>query len=337
MILSDNDEDAYVYQRKFIAQVLQGRGKSRVMLSIYSAAFQAGKGAFFIDFLGKALGKYHYVPTTTLTGDDGLLGRFNANFMGKLLHVLDENAPFVGNKAAHGRLRSWLVAKTVEYKACHHQPVVMNDFANLMGLTNDNRSMRVEKNGDARNAVIAINEAYSLHAAETNVVFEGEPMTIERRLEYFTQLYEAINDPSVAAAFLFEMLAEDCETFDFQGKIPKNEFRADLAEASNDLAWQDEFLDAWESGSAWWREDAIATSDMGDDFTSSEVCKLSTDGPVAGKDLFKAVTAWAKREGSASATSQCYSQPQLGLALRAVIPSRITKTKRNSGMFYQLV
>ena len=164
-------------------------------------------------------------------------------------------------------------------------------------------------------------------------------MTEGRRLEYFTKLYEAINDDQVQKAFLYEMLAEDCEKFDFQGKIPNNEFREDLADAANDAAWQDEFLTQWSNGDAWWQEDAVVTSEYGNDaeYVHKKVHRLSTNEPVTGGQLFKAISAWAKRAENAGATSQCYSQQQLGLVLRALIPSKITKRKSHGNMCYQVV
>ncbi len=104
----------------------------------------------------------------------------------------------------------------------------MNDYANLVALTNDPLSTRVESNGDARNAAIECDDCYSMHAAETGAIYDGVAMSVEGRRAYLVQLFEGIKDPLVQAAFHHEMVNEECAKYDFQGNIPKNEFRATL-------------------------------------------------------------------------------------------------------------
>ena len=57
------------------------------------------------------------VPTAAIDSDNGLLGRFNWEYQGKLLITLDENGEFVHNKKGQGHLRSWLCAKQQGYIA----------------------------------------------------------------------------------------------------------------------------------------------------------------------------------------------------------------------------
>ena len=83
------------------------------------------------------------VPTAEIDSENGLLGRFNWDYQGKLLHCLDENGEFVHNKKSHGRLRSWLCAKQQDYKKECFSPITMGDYVNLCALTNVLLSMRV--------------------------------------------------------------------------------------------------------------------------------------------------------------------------------------------------
>ena len=118
------------------------------------------------------------VPTAAIDSDNGLLGRFNWDYQGKLLITLDENGEFVHNKKGQGHLRSWLCAKQQDYKKECCSPITMGDYANLCALTNELLSMRVEKNGDARIAVFPVDERYSKNHAEKELEVGGEPMAV---------------------------------------------------------------------------------------------------------------------------------------------------------------
>jgi len=122
----------------------------------------------------------------------------------------------------------------------------------LIALTNDLMSMRVEHKGDARSAPIHINEGYSMASAEAGEIVDGEPMTVERRAQYFKDganymLSEEIG-VHVQRAFLHKMLQIDLTDYDFQSNIPKNDLRAQLSDVADEDAYLDDFVDAWAAG-----------------------------------------------------------------------------------------
>ena len=251
-VIANGDEPTYIFVRNVIAHIFQCRGKLRIFLQIYSVFQQAGKGIFFDDFLGAILGDNHHKPTAGLCDDEGLLGKFNWTHHSKLLILLDENGEFVFNRSAHGKLRTWLSAKRVAYTQKNCTAVEMNDYACLIALTNDLMSMRVEHKGDARSAPIHINEGYSMASAEAGEIVDGEPMTVERRAQYFKDganymLSEEIG-VHVQRAFLHKMLQIDLTDYDFQSNIPKNDLRAQLSDVADEDAYLDDFVDAWAAG-----------------------------------------------------------------------------------------
>ena len=83
---------------------------------------------------------------------------------------------------------------------------------------------------------------------------DGEPMTTQRRRAYFTELYEAINDPLTIAAFTHELLNEECADFDFQD-IPETDIRLQLKEVYDEKPWVRNFLYAWTNSEVHWHED----------------------------------------------------------------------------------
>jgi hypothetical protein len=293
------------------------------MLTLYSETFQAGKGAFYDDFMREIMGKYFYKPSAPIDSEEGLLGRFNWHFQGRLLVLLDENGEFVTKKKQHGRLRSWFVTQQMDYKQCNFQPVTMSDHSNLVALTNELLSLRVESRGDARNAVIAISEDYSKYACEEGRVVEGEPMTHERRNRYFRELYEAIHDPLVQGAFVHEMMAEECAGYDFQAQIPHTELRETMQEVSDDNAWVDQFLTAWREGGL--------SAPEGVGYSSAETV-------YEVNQLFTELMQWAERDAyGPDARRAVRNVWQVGIRFRsACMSGRLEKRKSHGRLLYQL-
>jgi len=114
-VICNNNEQVYIFVRNVLAHILQRRGKLRCFLQLYSKEQQTGKGIFFDDFLKRILGANFYKPSAQLCADEGLLGKFNYSHHSRLLILLDENAPFVFNKAGHGQLRTWLSSERYTY------------------------------------------------------------------------------------------------------------------------------------------------------------------------------------------------------------------------------
>ncbi len=211
----------------------------------------------------------------------------------------------------------------------HRQPIRLNDYANPVALTNDPLSTRVESNGDARNAVIECDGRYSLHSAETGAIHDGVAMSVESRRAYLVQLYEGINDPLVQAAFHHEMVNEECAKYDFQGNIPKNEFRATLQKVANERIWLTQFMDAWAARSIWWEFEKAPG------IMETIYLEVGRDNSVS--DIYKGLTTWATKTGSTLAISQCRNAQQLGLRFRDPIKKgRIIKRKSHGAMMYSL-
>ena len=248
-IIANGHEPSYIFIRNTIAHILQCRGKLRTFLQIYSKEQQCGKGIFFDNFLGSILGANFYKPTSGLSDDEGLLGKFNWLHHSKMLILLDENGEFMFDRRGHAKLRTWLSSNRVTFTQKGCMGVEMNDFACLIALTNEIMSIRVEARGDARSVPIAINEGYSLASAEAGSIVDGAPMTIDRRKQYFRDGAKYLLSPEIGTfvqrAFLGEMLQVDLSEYDFQSNIPNNDLRASLAYVADEDSYLDEFVEAW--------------------------------------------------------------------------------------------
>ena len=336
VILASDDNATYNFLRKYYAYVIQGRGKTRIFLVFFSLYFQTGKGALTIDFIGnKILGKYHYAPKAQLDDPNGLLGRFNWPYREKLLITMDEMGGMMFNKKAIGNLRAWLCADVTDFKKEGSPPVRMNDYANLQANTNTVLAMNVEV-GDARNVVIHVDERYSLHAAENGWVVEGTPMTVERRRDYFNDLYEAINDPLCQAAFAHDMHTEDCATFDFQSNIPENDLRDSLKEVHDDSSWMERFLAAWAAGEVSYRPH-LPHQEEGEYGPPPKRIALTRDVEYEAPDLFDAIKDWASSARIDYLELNCRSSRNVGTKLTGAVKNRVVEKRRSNGKtFYKL-
>ena len=251
-VICNNNEQVYTFVRNVLAHILQRRGKLRCFLQLYSKEQQTGKGIFFDDFLKRILGANFYKPSAQLCADEGLLGKFNYSHHSRLLILLDENAPFVFNKAGHGQLRTWLSSERYTYTQKNHTGMEMNDYATLISLTNELLSIRSEGRGDGRSVPIQVFEGYSKLAASEGWLVDGSPMTNDRRDEYFGNFGECALDGEnanfVQSAFLYEMLQIDLSRYHFQSNIPETNLRAEMSAVADEDQFVDQFCDAWEAG-----------------------------------------------------------------------------------------
>ena len=166
--------------------------------------------------MSEVLGKYFYAPNCGLDEPNGLLGRFTYPYMNKLLICADELGEMIFNKKGRSDLRCWLTRTKGEYKKECCSPVYIEDHSNLVANTNEILAAHTESEGDCRNAIFMIDERYTKHGAEKGLIVDGDPMAMQRRKLYFTELFEATNDPLTIAAFTHELLNEECADFDFQ-------------------------------------------------------------------------------------------------------------------------
>ena len=315
VILSNGDEAPCNFLRKFLAFVIQGRGKTRMFLQFWSEGFQGGKGALNAGFLGEILGKYHYVPTAhAIDSPNGLVGRFNWPYQRKLCVVLDEMGHVIFNKKAIGDMRAFLCAEQVDYKQEGKAPVAMRDYAYVIANTNVALAINVESNGDAQNAVFPIDERYTKEYAGKGYIVEGEPMTFERKSSYFSELYEAFDDPAVQSAFVHEMNAEECAAFNFQANIPRNELRESLAEANDDRSWRGRFLGDWRAGRIAIRERTVGINTGSYDTEErTEKDYIKADEECEAPKLFQFVKLGAREENVDENELNCRDHRQFGL------------------------
>ena len=90
---------------------------------------------------------------------------------------------------------------------------------------------------------------------------DGEPMTLERRSEYFRDGVKYMLSPEIGhfvqRAFLYEMQNTDLSEYDFQANIPGNDLRAQLSCVADEDAYLDEFVQAWSDRALyyWYRDE----------------------------------------------------------------------------------
>ena len=312
-IIANGHEPSYIFIRNTIAHILQCRGKLRTFLQIYSKEQQCGKGIFFDNFLGSILGDNFYKPTSGMCDDEGLLGKFNWLHHSKMLILLDENGEFMFDRRGHAKLRTWLSSNRVTYTQKGCMGVEMNDFACLIALTNEIMSIRVEARGDARSVPMAINEGYSLASAEAGSIVDGEPMTIDRRKQYFRDGAKYLLSSEIGAfvqrAFLGEMLQVDLSEYDFQSNIPNNDLRASLAYVGDEDSYLDEFVEAWSNNELYYtyRDEDIYL------LPNERNSLCTTPKWYKFKDVWLAFVAWSSN--THSDVHNCRNDKQLALKL----------------------
>ena len=186
--------------------------KFGIVLAFYSQYQQCGKGFVFDaapkGFMAKLMdNKYHH-HSERLSSGSGLLGNFNWSHRNKLLTYLDENGEFAHKIEANSAFLSYLSNPKWSWVEKNCTPIEMADYNMIVMCSNDKKLIRQVKGG-ARNFAIESSSKYSKHYADENI----DGMTPQIRAEYFGTLANAMNNPLVQQAFVFDMETRDLSKY----------------------------------------------------------------------------------------------------------------------------
>eukprot|EP01040_Poterioochromonas_malhamensis_P006985 gene6985-7535_t len=174
----------------------------------------AGKDLLY-EFIENMVGEAYTFNVDKL---DGIVGKFNSTFGGKILGVVNETDP-VDSQMRRDNIKYVVTAKKVEIEGKHKDPVKTNNCCRLMFFANRLTAFPIEK-GSRRPFII--------YCSEEKLV---EKIGAKANKKYFDRLGEVINDKDVQKAFYNELMEIDVDNFNFR-EIDKSILHKQLEEVA---------------------------------------------------------------------------------------------------------
>lgn len=204
-ILCNDDIAGYTYFYKWLAQIVQQPDVLPGIAIVFISGQGSGKNTFFDWFGNKILGNEYYTTTSNI---EYIMGRFAQGLRNKFLVNLDETK---GKEtfANSDRLKSLITAPIIQYEKKGFDPIDFNNYCRFIFTTNNSTPVKVE-NDDRR-----------------FVVFECSDDKKNNK-EYFTKLYQWINNPINAKAFYNYLMTIDITTVDWVNDRPKTKIYEEL-------------------------------------------------------------------------------------------------------------
>lgn len=210
-LLCNGDETTALYIHKYMATILQRKGKTGVAM-VFVSQPGTGKGMYINQFIGeKILGNQAYLQVSDV---DKIMGRFNSCARGKVLINLDEVTDRGLAYSLSDKFKSYITEPYQVFEAKGRDADREPDFANYVITTNNSTPVKVEK-GDRRYFVVEC----------------AEPPD----KEYFDRLASAIQDPKVALRYTQFLHSQNLSNFHPQRDRPITEIYKDMADRSKPI------------------------------------------------------------------------------------------------------
>jgi hypothetical protein len=222
-IICRGDDANFQYLMTLIAHIFQRPGEKTGAAIVVRGKKGTGKSLIFDVFLNKLLQQY----AQTIANRTQIVGQFNAHLFGKLYVCLEE-AVWAGDMAGEGVLKHLLTGENITYEFKGMMPFQGSNYTRVAFLSNE--EWVVPATYDERRFFI-------ISPSEEKV---GDK-------EYFVKLAEAVADPDVQAAFLYDMLNTEVDDWNvlrfppntkwlkeqvIQSTPPEDEFFLDLIRAN---------------------------------------------------------------------------------------------------------
>jgi len=200
-VIADGDVGLYRYLILYLAHMLQRpEDKPGVVIAMLGGQ-GTGKGSAL------RLVERIWSSSTLLVSDvDHVIGRFNAALEGNYAICMDE-AMFAGDKRAMDRLKSLVTEPTITIEQKQQPRRSIESFHRFFTTTNHAHFAHVE--ADDRRFVF-------FHVSDRRQEDAG----------YWKQVHQAINDPVVISAMVFDLERYDLTNFDVR-QCPRNEAHMD--------------------------------------------------------------------------------------------------------------
>ena len=200
-VIAGGDMGLYRYLILYLAHMLQRpQDKPGVVIAMLGGQ-GTGKGSA-LQILDRI-----WSSSTLLVSDvDHVIGRFNAALEGNYVICMDE-AMFAGDKRAMDRLKSLVTEPTITIEQKQQPRRSIESYHRFFTATNHAHFAHVEP--DDRRFVF-------FHVSDKR---QGD-------LTYWKQVHQAINDPAVISAMVYDLQRYDLANFDVRQR-PKNEAHMD--------------------------------------------------------------------------------------------------------------
>lgn len=200
-VIADGDIGLYRYLTLFLAHMLQKPQDKPGMVIAMLGGQGTGKGSAL------RIVERIWSSSTLLVSDvDHVIGRFNAVLEGNYAICMDE-AMFAGDKRAMDRLKSLVTEPTITIEQKQQPRRSIESFHRFFTTTNHAHFAHVE--ADDRRFVF-------FHVSDKR---QGD-------LTYWRQVHQAINEPAVISAMVYDLERYDLTNFDVRQR-PRNEAHMD--------------------------------------------------------------------------------------------------------------
>lgn len=199
-VICRGNEEYYQFVLTWIAHIFQHPGEKAGSALVLKGKKGTGKSIIFDVFLNKLLRQY----SMTISNSKQIVGQFNAHLFGKLYICLEE-AVWAGDKDGEGVLKNLISDEQVSYEFKGMTPFMGTNYSRVVFLSNE--SWVVPASIDERRYF----------------VLSPSDERINDRA-YFNRLRDAVYDPAVQAAFMYDMLYTEIGNFDILRSPPRTEW-----------------------------------------------------------------------------------------------------------------
>lgn len=207
VICRGNDE-YFQFVMTWIAHIFQRPGEKTGAAIVLRGKKGTGKSIIFDKFMNYLLNQY----AMTIANSKQIVGQFNAHLFGKLFVCLEE-AVWAGDSSGEGVLKHLLTGENMTYEFKGLTSFKGTNYTRVAFLSNE--EWVVPATYDERRFCI-------LSPSEDKV---GDK-------EYFQALGDAVNDPTVQAAFIYDMINTEVEDFNILRFPPRTKWLEDQIETT---------------------------------------------------------------------------------------------------------
>jgi hypothetical protein len=200
-VIADGDIGLYRYLVLFLAHMLQKPEEKPGVVMAMLGGQGTGKGSAL-----RIVEQIWSSSTLLVSNVDHVIGRFNAALEGNYAICMDE-AMFAGDKKAMDRLKSLVTEPTISTEQKNQPRRSIESYHRFFATTNHAHFAHVE--ADDRRFVF-------FHVSDRR---QGD-------LAYWKQVHQAINDPAVISAMVYDLKRYDLTNFNVRQR-PKNETHMD--------------------------------------------------------------------------------------------------------------
>jgi hypothetical protein len=187
-VICASDDASYEYLISFMAHMVQVPEEKPGVMIVLLGGQGTGKGVFF-----QLLNAIWPITTLLVSDSDQVVGRFNAALERSFAICMDE-ALFAGDKKAMDRLKSTVTEPLLRVEQKYQPTRVIDSVHRFFAASNHDHFAQVDRD-DSRFLFLRVSD---IHKQDTH---------------YFAQVVNAINDPQILRALLWDLEHIDLSSF----------------------------------------------------------------------------------------------------------------------------